>query len=364
MVFPGKEISDITVTLLREKADRVLQYGMTEGLTELRSELSRLAENNDGIRVDPDAILITHGSAQAMDLACRILIDPGDVVIVELPTYFGGVGAIRSCGGETTGVRVDEEGLDTEYLAAVLRGLTAQGRRVKGIYVIPNFQNPTGVTLSLKRRVRLLQLAEEYDLIIFEDDPYCDLRFEGERVPSLMVLSDSGNVIHMRSFSKIFAPGMRLGWVAAMPELVRKMAIAKQFVDCATNTLAQYILLEFIQSGLLAERIAANNRYYRGKRDFMLGQIERHFPAPVVWNRPLGGFFVFVRLPEHLDADKLLVETLEHHVAFVPGSSFFIDGSGKNTFRLSYSQASESDIEAAVIEIGRSIRSALDRATH
>lgn len=358
-IFPGQEVSQIVSDLLATKAGQVLQYGTTEGLFELRRELSRLASERDGIHCSPDQILITHGSAQGMDLACRVFINPGDIVMVGLPTYFGGTSTISSYGGTTVGVPVDEEGLNVELLAEKLQALAKEGKSIKGIYLVPNFQNPTGATLALKRREKLLELAEDYDLIVFEDDPYGELCFEGQRLPSLMALDTSGRVIHMRSMSKIFSPGMRLAWVAGHGDAVRKMAIAKQFVDCATNTLSQYVLLEFIQRGFLEKGIAHIKEHYRLKRDFMLQQLEDHFPKEASWNHPAGGFFIFVTLPKNLNAMDLLAEALNHNVAFVAGTPFFVDGSGQNTLRLSYSQASTEDIEIAVAALGQLIKERL-----
>lgn len=358
-VFPDKDIRRIAGEQLSKNADLVLQYGTTEGLTELRQELADLAARRYGIKCTTDQILLTHGSAQGMDLACRVMIDPDDFVIVGLPTYFGGTGAIMACCGELLGVEIDDDGINTQQVGDQLQILKKSGKRAKGIYVIPNFQNPTGATLSKKRREHLINLAADYDLVIFEDDPYGDLRFEGDHLPSLMALDTAGRVIHMRSMSKTFAPGLRVAWSIGPPDVIRKMVVAKQFVDVATNTLAQYILLEFIRSGLLEKRIELNNQHYKRKRDFMLAQLETHFPAEVKWNRPAGGFFIFVKLPPAMDASELLAEAVKHNVAFVAGAPFFIDQSGKNTFRLSYSQSSEAVIAAAIEELGRLIKNKL-----
>jgi 2-aminoadipate transaminase len=358
-IFPNEKVSQIVSDLLATQGDKVLQYGTTEGLFELRAELSQLAGEWDGIDCSPDQIMITHGSAQGMDLACRVFIDPGDVVMVGLPTYFGGSSTVSSYNGVNVGVPVDEEGLDVELLAARLRTLSDEGQSVKGIYLVPNFQNPTGTTLPLERREKLLALAEQYNLIIFEDDPYGELRFEGAKLPPLMALDTSGRVIHMRSFSKIFSPGMRLAWVAGHADVVRKMTIAKQFADVATNTLSQYVLLEFIKRGFLEQGIARIKKHYHLKRDFILQQLEKHFPKKVTWNHPAGGFFIFVSLPKNLNAMDLLTEALDHNVAFVAGAPFFVDGSGQNTLRLSYSQASKEDIEIAVASLGQLIKEQL-----
>ncbi len=358
-VFPAEDIIRITTELLSQHADKVLQYGATEGLTELRQELARKSVKNYGIDCSADHILITAGSAQGMDLACRIIINPDDIIFVGLPTYFGGTGAVMAACGQLQGVKLDDDGMNTRHLEVQLQALRNSGKRAKGIYVIPNFQNPTGTTLSLERRKHLVELAEHFDLIIFEDDPYGDLRFEGQHLPPIMSLDSSGRVIHMRSTSKTFAPGLRVAWTIGQPDIIRKMVVAKQFVDVATNTLAQFVLLEFIRSGLLEKRIKLNNQYYKRKRDFMLKQLEMHFPEPVQWNHPAGGFFIFVKLPPTIDASELLGEAIEHHVAFVAGEPFFIDHSGRHTFRLSYSQSGESVIAAAVAELGRLIKKRL-----
>jgi 2-aminoadipate transaminase len=358
-VFPAEDIIRMTTEQLQKHADQVLQYGTTEGLSELRQELARISATLYGIECSPDHILVTAGSAQGMDLACRVIINPDDVVLVGLPTYFGGTGAVMAACGEPQGVEIDDDGMNTRDLEMRLQALKNTGKRAKGIYVIPNFQNPTGTTLSLQRRRHLVELARSYDLVIFEDDPYGDLRFEGSHLPPIISLDTSGRVIHMRSTSKTFAPGLRVAWTIGQPDIIRKMVVAKQFVDVATNTLAQYILLEFIRSGLLEERIKLNNQHYKRKRDFMLEQLETHFPEPVQWNHPAGGFFIFVKLPRHLDASELLTEAIEKKVAFVAGEPFFIDHSGTHTFRLSYSQSDEAVIAAAVAELGRLIKKRL-----
>jgi len=358
-VFPREEIAQIAAELLAAKADVLLQYGSTEGLIELRQELAQRCRGEGDARAKPEDIIIIHGSQQGMDLAAHVFLERGDVVLVGLPTYFGGTGAAMSRGAELAGVPVDLDGLNTELLDREAARLTKAGRRVKGVYLVPNFQNPTGATLPLERRRHLLELAEKHDFVIFEDDPYGELRYEGERLPSLKALDQAGRVVHLRSLSKTFSPGMRLGWLVGETGAVRQMAVAKQFTDSCTNTLAQYLLLEFIRRGLLDKRIEANVAHYRRKRDFMLTQLQAHFPAEVTWNRPAGGFFIFVHLPPDWDAGELLRQAVEKNVAFVTGAPFFVDGSGKNTFRLSYSQASQADIEAAVAELGRLIKGRL-----
>ena len=354
--FPLKTIRRIFDKLVSKHGDRMFQYGSTEGLLELRQVLADRMNAEGMAGVGPDNLLITHGSAQGMHLAAQVFVDREDVVFVGLPTYFGGPGAVRSRSGNIFGIPVDEEGMNVDHLRMEATRLKANGKRIKGVYVIPNFQNPTGVTLSLERRRQLVRLAQTHDLVIFEDDPYGELRFEGDPLPSLQSLNHSGRVIHLRSLSKTFVPGMRLGWAVAEPGAIRQMVVAKQFADAATNTPAQYILNEFIRQGFLDRQIKKNVRYYRKKLDFMLAQMERYFPAEVSWNKPSGGFFIFVHLPADLDAADLFRQAVDKNVAFVTGQPFFVDGSGHNSLRLSYAQAGQQDIEYAIRKIGNLIK--------
>ena len=263
VTFPLEEIRRIFDELMAQHGGQVLQYGSTEGLRELRLSLAKRMRIEGVANAKADNLIITHGSAQGMHLAAQVFIDRDDVVMVGLPTYFGGPGAVRSRGGKLFGVPVDRHGLDTAVLKQEVKRLKAAGKRVKGVYVIPNFQNPTGVTLSLKRRRQLIRLAEEYDLIIFEDDPYGELRFEGQHLPSLKSLDENDRVIHLRSLFKTFVPGMRLGRVCGEKGAIRQIVVAKQFADAATNTPAQHILLEFIRHGLLDKQIQDSVSFYR-----------------------------------------------------------------------------------------------------
>ena len=360
-IFPLTEIRRIFDEAITKHGGQIFQYGSTEGLRELRSMLAGQMRKEGVKNARADGMIITHGSAQAMNLAAQVFIDPGDIVMAGLPTYFGGPGAVQLRGGRVVGVPVDQDGMNTTALKQEIKRLKAAGQCVKGIYVIPNFQNPTGVTLSLRRRRRIIQLAEEYDLVIFEDDPYGELRFEGRQLPSLKALDSDNRVIHLRSLSKTFVPGMRLGWACGRKDAIRKMAIAKQYIDAATNSPAQYILLEFIRQGLLDKQIRESISFYRGKRDFMLQQMQQHFPSGVSWNRPQGGFFIFVQLSPNSDASTLFRQAVKHKVAFVTGHPFYIDGRGQNTFRLSYAQAEKKDIEFAIQVLGRLIRNSLDQ---
>jgi 2-aminoadipate transaminase len=359
-IFPLNEIREIFDRALARNGAQMLQYGSTEGLQPLRTILARRMRNEGIKNARADRLIITHGSAQGMNLAAQVFVDRDDVVLAGLPTYFGGPGAVQLRGGRVVGVPVDQDGMNTTAVAREIKRLTAAGQRVKGVYVIPNFQNPTGVTLSLRRRRRMIQLAEEFDFVIFEDDPYGELRFEGRHLPSLKALDRNNRVMHLRSLSKTFVPGLRLGWVCGHGQAIRKMVVAKQYIDAATNTPAQYMLLDFIRQGLLDRQIQSNISFYRAKRDFMLQQMERHFPSEISWNRPRGGFFIFVHLPPGMDAGNLYRRAVAHKVAFITGQPFYIDGSGRNTFRLSFAQADEASIKFAIQVIGKLIKDSLE----
>ncbi len=359
LVFPTAEISKIVVELLESLGGSALQYGSTRGHPALRQALAGLAESQSGARITADQILVTSGSAQGLDLACRLFLDPGDVVLVGLPSYFGATATIASQGGVNFGIPLDGQGIRTDLMEDALRTLRSDGSRVKAVYVIPNFQNPSGITMSLERRRELLDLADRFQFMIFEDDPYGELRFEGKHLPSLAALDRSGCVVHFHSTSKTFSPGMRVAWVAAQAEIINQMERFKQASDISTNSLAQLILLELVQSQKLQKGIDRNRAHYRLKRDLMLGLMGEHFPNEVEWTRPSGGFFTFVTLPAEMSGDDLLLDALEERIAFVSGSAFFVDGGGLNTFRLSFSQAEGADIEAAIPCLGALIKKRL-----
>jgi len=356
--FPVSEVSAIVADILATVPGPALQYGTTEGLPELRALLSERAKS-EGLQLTPDNLLITHGSQQAMDLAAGVFIEPGDVALIGLPTYFGGTGAFCAAGAEPVGVPVNEGGIDVDAMETKIRELTSAGKRVKIAYVIPNFQNPDGSTLPLERRRRLVELASRYNFILLEDDPYGALRYEGEPLPSLSALDNKGRTILIRSFSKTVSPGLRLAFVAAHPDIIRSMVILKQYRDSCTNTIAQYVVYEFLKRGLMEPHLQQLCSHYRAKRDRMLRALERHFPREVRWNHPEGGFFIWVTLPVPLDGEEILRQALDRNIAFVAGRPFFLDGSGRNTIRLSYSQSTDKVIETAIAELGKVIKKAL-----
>jgi len=352
--FPVKEAKQIINDVLENNWKYALQYGTTEGLPELRECISQWAKNNEQINITPDNIILTAGSTQGMDLAGKTLLNPNDVIIVGLPTYF--VGAFTIYGTEVEGIPLDENGMRIDLVEEKLISLQKKNKKVKFVYIQPNFQNPTGTTLSMERRKKILQLADKYDFLIVEDNPYGDIHFEGDFLPPLKALDDSDRVIYLRSFSKVFSPGIRLAWATAEENIIRKMVVAKQYIDVCSTTLCQYIMFEFFKRGYLETQIKHNISFYKAKRDFMLQALEKYFPEQVHWNRPSGGFFFFITLPQYMDAEEILLKAIEKNVAFVAGRPFFVDDSGRNTMRLSYAQSTDEEIEKAISVIGQVIK--------
>jgi 2-aminoadipate transaminase len=356
------EVADAAARVLAEHGSQALQYGTTEGYRPLREMLAHNMARY-GLNITADNILITSGSQQALDLLGKVFINPGDRILVEAPTYLGALQAWNSYGAEYVPVTTDEDGMDTASLEAALRS------GPKFIYALPNFQNPTGVTLSLERRTRLVELADHYGVPIVEDDPYGQLRYEGEHLTPLAVLDGrrshvdghcySGNVIYLSTLSKTLAPGLRLGWVVAAPEVITRLAQAKQGTDLHTATFTQMVAYEVARDGFLDRHIRLIRSVYSERRDVMLAALEAEFPEGVRWTRPQGGLFLWVTLPSQLDAAALLKEALAQKVAFVPGAPFFPNGGGHNTFRLNFSNATPERIREGIARLGGVLKAAL-----
>ncbi len=363
-VFPVKEFQEACQKVLAEHGPQALQYSRTEGYRPLREMIARHTARY-GIVVNPENILITSGSQQALDLIGKVFINPGDRILVEKPTYLGALQAWNTYQAEYVSVPLDDDGIQTDKLEGYLRA------GPKFLYVLPNFHNPAGVTLSLERRKKLIELADHYGVPIIEDDPYGQLRYEGDHLPSLVVLDNefqrhtnapySGNVIYLSTFSKTLAPGLRLGWVIAPEEVIQKLVQAKQGADLHTSTFTQMVAYEVARGGFLDRHVRFIRQVYRERRDAMLHALERYSPEGVRWTRPAGGLFLWVILPEHLDATEVLQEALKEKVAFVPGGPFHPDGSGHNTMRLNFSYMPPEKIEEGVKRLGRVLERALSR---
>ncbi len=356
--FPVEDIRDIVNKVLDTEAQSALQYGQTEGYAPLRELIAKWM-NGHGYSLTPDNILVTVASQQGIDLTSKLFVDPSDPVFVEMPSYPGGLQSLTSCGAHFHGIPVDLDGLRVDILEQKLREMVKEGDHYKLIYVVPDFQNPSGVTLCLERRKRLIELSQIYNLLIVEDTPYRDLRFEGDAPPALFQLTEPGNVISLHTFSKIFVPGFRVGWVVAHPDIIKKLAVAKQSVDLCTPNFTQAIVAEFLRRDLLNPYIRKVTDLYHKKRDVMLAALEEYMPEGVTWTRPQGGLFLWVTLPESIDTEVMFYEAIENNVAYVIGSAFHHDGSGKNNMRLNFSFPTEEEINQGIRSLAEVIKNRL-----
>lgn len=354
-VFPIEEFKEACVRVLTNQGAQALQYGATEGYLPLREQITRHSARY-GIEVTSDNVLITSGSQQALDLLGKILINRGDHILVESPTYLGALQAWSAYGAEYVTVPMDEYGMVTDALEEALRSAP------KFIYVLPNFQNPTGVTLSLERRHKLVELADRYGVPIVEDDPYGQLRYEGDHLPAVVVLDSkyrdsndgfyAGNVIYLSTFSKTLSPGIRLAWVVAPPVVIKKLVQAKQGADLHTSSFNQMVAYEVSRGGFLDQHVKHIREVYGERRDVMLAAMDGYFPPGVEWTHPQGGLFLWGILPESMDAADVLKDAVKNKVAFVPGKPFFPTEGGHNTMRLNFSNATPEKIREGIARLG------------
>jgi 2-aminoadipate transaminase len=361
-VFPLKEFKDACNVVLAEHGAQALQYSTTEGYLPLREMIARHASRYM-VEVTPDNILITSGSQQALDFVGRLFVNRGDWIVVESPTYLGALQAWNAYGAQYIPVPMDEQGMIVDRLEEALR------YGPKFIYVLPNFQNPSGFTLSLERRKKVIELADKYGVPIVEDDPYGQLRYEGENIPSLVHLDSefrgydgecySGNVIYLSTFSKLLAPGLRLAWVIAPEEVIRKLVITKQAADLHTASFNQYVAYEVGKGGFLDEHVNYIRAVYKERRDVMLEMMDEMFPPEVHWTHPEGGMFLWGIMPEHMDAAEVLKIALKRKVAFVPGGAFHATGGGLNTMRLNFSYSNPDTIREGITRLGVTLKELL-----
>ncbi|HSG44412.1 MAG TPA: PLP-dependent aminotransferase family protein [Anaerolineales bacterium] len=358
-VFPVKEFQAACNAVLENDGPKALQYSTTEGYLPLREMIARHTARYS-VQVTADNILITSGSQQALDFIGRLFLNRGDYIVVESPTYLGALQAWNAYGAQYISVRSDEHGMIVDELEEALRV------GPKFIYVLPNFQNPSGSTLSLERRKKLVEIADKYGVPIVEDDPYGQLRYEGEHIPSVVALDSefrgengghySGNVIYLSTFSKLLAPGLRLAWVIAPPEVTRKLVMAKQAADLHTSSFNQFVAHEVAKGGFLDEHIKVIRATYKERRDVMIEMMEEMFPQGVTWQKPLGGMFLWGILPEGMDAAKALERAVEKKVAFVPGVAFHPNGGGENTMRLNFSYSDPDTIREGITRLGTTLK--------
>ena len=358
--FPIEEVKEIASYILDKEGEQALQYGTTEGDPSLREMLLN-RHNEQGLEIGPENLAISTGSQQALDILSKILIDPEDYIICGLPSYLGGLSAFTVYGAKLQGVPFDEQGMRMDKLEEVVKGLINSGKNIKFIYVIPDFQNPAGITMPESRRREVLAIAEKYNLLILEDSPYREIRFDGEPQKMIYELDNSGRVITLFTFSKIFAPGFRVAWLIGNPILIEKFIMAKQSADICSPVLVQKIAAEYIRRGSLDKNLVKTIELYREKRDFMLECFEKQMPEGVKWTRPEGGLFLFITLPENIDGEVVFKIAIENNVAFVKGSVFHCDDSGKNTMRINFSYSDMNEIEEGVKRLSGVIKTCIDK---
>ena len=340
--FPMEEIRRTMSEVIDKYGSKAFQYGATQGVPELREEVAKRC----GVTVD--RVQITSSSQQGIDVCTRVLVNPGDVILTSSPSYLGALQSFRSYRADIRGVKhiPDLKAFEQSY-EDVIAQVKAEGKQIKFLYMIPDFQNPSGESLTLEERQMLVVLARKHDFLIVEDSPYRELRYEGEHIPTMYSL-DPDRVIHLGSFSKIFAPGFRLGWAIAHPDILDKIYVCKQSLDLCPPIFDQYVAAEFLASGRLDENLLKSIELYKGKRDLLLELLEEYMPEGVSWTHPEGGLFLFLTMPEGFDAVKFYDKALDAGVAYVAGEFFHPDGSGKNTMRMNFSFMSPEKITEGV----------------
>jgi len=356
--FPVEQLKEVMMEVRTNEPHLALQYGATEGDMLLREQIVE-HYRHFGFNISVKNVLITTASQQGLDLMAKVVVNRGDKIIVGKPSYLGGLGAFLSYGAQFIGVELDDQGMRVDLLEQELKKLRANGERAKFIYIIPDFQNPAGITMPVARRKQILALAHEYDTLILEDSPYHELRFEGEHQTPMYALDGTGQVVTLGTFSKIFCPGFRIGWVIADELILDKLVVAKQQVDLCTAPFNQRVAARFIQKGYLRSQINLIIDMYREKRDGMLKAFEEYMPEGVKWTHPEGGLFLFLTLPEHMNAEELFKEAIKEKVAFVIGNAFYCDNTGLNTIRINFSYASKEQNIEGVKRLARVIRSAM-----
>ncbi len=354
--FPAEDIKNITDYILDNYSSRALQYSATSGIPELRKELVNLSSQRGISDISENNIFVTVGSQEALFMLFNIMVDPNDNVFVETPSYLAALNILRARNPSFHGIPLTENGPDLDSLENQLKELALEGKKVKLAYIIPTAQNPGGTTLSLEGRKRLLELASKYDFMIVEDDAYGFLVFDGASPAPIKALDKEGRVIYTGTFSKILAPGLRLGWIVADEEIVQEVELFKQNVDLHTPSFTQFIAAEAIKRNVIQNNLPRIRELYRKKRDVMLQAMEQYFPKEASWSKPVGGMFVFAWLPQKIDTVKMLTTALNRGVAYVPGSSFYYDYSGRNTMRINFSFPTEEQINNGIKILGQLVK--------
>jgi len=353
--FPIEQLKEISCEVLEKEGAQALQYGSTEGDNKLREILVN-RYRKDGVDITTNNLVITTASQQALDLIPKIFANPGDKVICGLPSYLGALSAFSTYGAQMIGIRLDDKGMRADLLEKELEQMKAKGEKPKFIYIIPDFQNPAGITMPESRRLEIIAIARKYDVLIVEDSPYRELRFEGEPQRTMLQLDGTGHVILLGTMSKIFVPGFRMGWVVAHEDVIDKIVMAKQATALCTSAYLQKIAARYFEKGYFDQNLKKIIDSYRIKRDAMLAAFRKYMPQGVKWTEPEGGLFLFLTLPEHMNAEELFKIAIDQKVAFVLGSVFHCDGSGHNTMRLNFSFMSKEQNEEGVKRLAAAIK--------
>lgn len=357
-LFPIQDIIDITREVLESKGYLALQYGPTPGEDEfLEALIAHMSEFGDVAK--KEQVCVTSSSQQGLDLLSLMFLDEGSPIIMELPSYLGGIQAFRRCGADMRGIPMDDKGMLIDRLERELDKLDKEGKKPRFIYAIPDYQNPSGITMSLDRREKLIKIAHQREIPLVEDSPYRELSFIGKVLPSLWTLSGGRGVMQLRTFSKILFPGMRMGWIVADQLFINKIIMLKQSVDLCTPSFTQLILAEYIKRGRMKQSIEKAIKCYQPKLSAILSSLEKHMPKEVKWSKPTGGMFLWLTLPKRIDTKDIFMTAIEHNVAYVIGRPFHCDHSGGNTMRLNYSFPSVEQIETGIKHLSEAIKEVL-----
>jgi len=356
-LFPVKEMKAAVDKVFEEHGQEAMQYGAAKGVTALREVIQQHVKEKENVDSELDNVLVTTGSEQALDLVGKAFVDPGDTVLVEQPTYLCALDVFRSYGANFASVEMDEDGMKMDALEEALKA----NPNTKLIYTVPNFQNPTGRTMTEERRKQLAELAEKYDVYVLEDNPYGEIRFAGQHVPAVKSFDKSDHVFYMSTFSKTLAPGFRLGWLVADKAVVNKLTVLKQSADLHTDNLAQFAVAQFFADNDVDAHVKEISALYGKRKDLMLEGIKKYFPEGVKYTDPEGGMFLWVEVPGVDDTVELFKECLEHDVAFVPGDPFFAGEVQPGAFRLNYSNMKEDQIEVGLKRLGAALTAAVNK---
>lgn len=356
-LFPTEEVANIMQQVVTENPKESLQYGTTEGQDSLKEELIKLLKETENISVNKDQLLVVSASQQALDMTARLFINPKDSIITASPTYLGALQAFQVAGADIRGAESDAYGILPEDLEAKLAELKKEGRHCKFVYLVPDFQNPTGTTIPESRRLEILEIVKKYETFILEDSPYRQVRFEGKSPRTFYELDGGqGNVITLFTFSKVFVPGFRLGYLIGPEDVIRKYVILKQAMDLCTSPILQLATAEYLRRGLLLNHVEGIIKSYREKRDLMLKTLAEFMPRNISWTRPEGGLFLWLTLPSHMDASALLPKAIENKVAFVAGVDFYPQGNVFNDMRLNFSYSSKEQIVEGLKRLAQTIK--------